>query len=59
MAEAAHNIRISGLRLAHASPTFMEKYEVPSAGDWSIHRGGAVFIQGPEDVSSTTIQRCS
>ena len=38
----ARNIHISGLTLAHAAPTFMRAYEVPSAGDWSIHRGGAV-----------------
>ena len=53
MAEPVRNVKISGLRLAHAAPTFMSKYEVPSAGDWSIHRGGAVFIEGAEDVSVT------
>ena len=47
----ARDIHISGLRLAHASPTFMGAYEVPSAGDWSIHRGGAVYIEGAENVS--------
>ena len=26
----------------------MDSYEVPSAGDWSIHRGGTVFVQGAE-----------
>ena len=47
----ARNIHLSGLTLAHAAPTFMSDYEVPSAGDWSIHRGGAVYIEGAENVS--------
>jgi hypothetical protein len=44
-------VAITGLRLAHAAPTFMAKYEVPSAGDWSIHRGGAVVVEGAENVN--------
>ena len=24
----------------------MRDYEVPSGGDWSVHRGGTVFLQG-------------
>ena len=51
MAAPARNIHISSLALAHAAPTFMGAYEVPSAGDWSIHRGGAVYIEGAENVS--------
>jgi hypothetical protein len=51
MAEPARNIHISSLALAHAAPTFMGAYEVPSAGDWSIHRGGTVYIEGAENVS--------
>ena len=29
----------------------MDKYEVPSGGDWSIHRGGAFFVENAENVS--------
>ena len=25
--------------------------QVPSAGDWSIHRGGTVFIEGAENIN--------
>lgn len=51
MVAPARNIHISSLALAHAAPTYMGDYEVPSAGDWSIHRGGAVYIEGAENVS--------
>jgi hypothetical protein len=38
-------------RVAHSAPTFMADYEMPSGGDWSIHRGGAVFLDGTEDIT--------
>ena len=47
----AHDIAIRNLRFLHSAPTFMADYEMPSGGDWSIHRGGAVFLDGTEDVS--------
>ena len=37
-------------------PTFLDPYVVPSPGDWAIHRGGALFIEGSENV---TVARCS
>ena len=43
-----HDIVIKGLTVAHSAPTFMADYEMPSGGDWSIHRGGAVFLDGTE-----------
>ena len=33
----------------------LEPYVVPSPGDWSVHRGGAVMIEGAE---GTTIEQC-
>ena len=44
--EPVRNVRLSGFTIAHTAPTFMEKYEVPSGGDWSLHRNAAVFIDG-------------
>lgn len=44
----AHDIVVKGLTVAHSAPTFMNDYEMPSGGDWSIHRGGAVFLDGTE-----------
>ena len=29
---------------------YLERYETPSGGDWSIHRGAAVFVDGAVDV---------
>jgi hypothetical protein len=31
-------VSISGITIRHALATFMDDYEVPSGGDWSIHR---------------------
>ena len=33
----------------------LEPYVVPSPGDWSVHRGGAIMIEGAE---GTTIEQC-
>ncbi len=49
------HIRISGFRIAHATSTFLKQYEAPSRGDWTIHRGGAVFMDGAEDCS---VEKC-
>ena len=46
-----HDVIISGLTFAHTASTFMRVYEVPSGGDVSLHRGGAVFIEGSEHVT--------
>jgi len=51
----ANGITIKGLTFSHTTTTFMEPYEVPSPGDWSIHRAGAVVL---ENVVDTTIQDC-
>ena len=44
------NISITNLVFAHTTTTYMSSYEVPSGGDWSVHRGGAVFVEGAENV---------
>lgn len=49
----ARNITISGVTITHSGLTFLEKYEVPSGGDWSIHRGSAVFLENAESISVT------
>ena len=48
-------ITLSGFRIAHTASTFLARYEAPSRGDWTLHRGGAVFLEGVEDCS---IQNC-
>mmetsp|Transcript_6076 Transcript_6076/g.11612 ORF Transcript_6076/g.11612 Transcript_6076/m.11612 type:complete len:955 (+) Transcript_6076:182-3046(+) len=44
------NLTLRGLEFTETRSTFMERYEVPSGGDWSIHRAGAVFVQDAENV---------
>jgi len=33
----------------------MDHYEVPSGGDWAVHRGGAIFIEGSRNIN---VKRC-
>lgn len=44
-------IQLKGFRFSHAATTFMDEYEIPSPGDWGIHRGGSVFLEGAEDCA--------
>jgi hypothetical protein len=43
------HVRFSGFRIAHTASTFLEEYDAPSLGDWTIYRGGAVLFEGTED----------
>lgn len=45
------NIEIQGLEFAHTAQTFMKTKEPLLRSDWSIYRGGAVIIDGAENVS--------
>ena len=49
------NISFSHMTFAETSSTFLEGHEVPSGGDWSIHRNGSLFIEGVENV---VVDRC-
>ena len=49
-ADPVMHIHLANLTISHAAATFMEPYETSSGGDWSIHRGGAVFVEGAQDV---------
>ena len=53
--EPVKNITIANVTIAHSATTYMSSYEVPSAGDWSVHRGGAIFVEGAEGV---LVQNC-
>ena len=50
-----YNITVANITFTQTEPTFLERYEVPSGGDWSIHRGGTVFVEG---VDGITLQQC-
>lgn len=45
------HLNFEGLRFALTSATFMDEYITPSTGDWGIHRGGAVYMEGVEDCA--------
>ena len=51
----ASDITLAGITFTQTRATFLEQYEVPSGGDWSIHRGGAVFV---EDATRVRIVGC-
>ncbi|MGH9454330.1 MAG: right-handed parallel beta-helix repeat-containing protein, partial [Terriglobia bacterium] len=44
--EPVHDVVLKGFRIAHTRSTFLDQYETPSLSDWSIHRGGAVMLEG-------------
>ena len=45
------DVHIVGLTLRHSQLTFMGDWEVPSGGDWSVHRGAMVELSKSEDCS--------
>ena len=49
------DVSIEGIKFEHARRTIMEDYEPLLRSDWTIYRGGAVYIEGTENV---TIQDC-
>ena len=51
VSEPAANITIRNMVVTETSNTFMSMYEAPASGDWAIHRGGAVFIEGAENIT--------
>ena len=55
MDDPVYNITITNLTFAHTATTFLKSYEVPSGGDWSVHRGGALYVEG---VDGFLLQNC-
>lgn len=53
--DPVRNIRFAGFRVAHTASTFLEEYEAPSKGDWTLYRGGAIVLEGTEDC---TVENC-
>ncbi len=45
------NVSIMGIKFEYAQRTFLESYEPLLRSDWTIYRGGAVFIEGTEQCS--------
>ena len=51
------NVRLRGLGFRDAAKTYMEQWSAPSGGDWALHRGGAVFLDGGTEY--VTISNCT
>ncbi|TLV03378.1 right-handed parallel beta-helix repeat-containing protein [Dyadobacter luticola] len=49
------NIHLEGFEFAHTLRTFMDTKEPLLRSDWAIYRGGAVVLEGTEQVS---VNRC-
>ena len=47
--QSVHDITLEGLFFTHTTSTFLGEYCIPSRSDWSIHRGGAVFLEGAKN----------
>ena len=45
------NVTIRGLGFRDARITYLDDWGVPSGGDWALHRGAAVFLEGVEGAS--------
>lgn len=44
------HVELRGFTLRHSARTFMETKEPLLRSDWTIHRGGAILLEGTEDV---------
>eukprot|EP01043_Picozoa_sp_COSAG02_P039450 COSAG02_NODE_3115_length_7335_cov_2.741017_6_plen_212_part_00 len=42
--EGAKDVTFNGFRFTETRSTFLDQYEVPSGGDWSVHRGATFEI---------------
>lgn len=49
------NISIQNIHFEHSRRTIMEDYEPLLRSDWTIYRGGAIFLEGTDNV---TIKDC-
>ena len=54
--QPVNNIVISGINFTATNRTFMKTREPLLRSDWTIYRGGAVLVEGAEEI---TIQQCS
>ena len=49
-AHPVRGVRIENVHWRDAAHTYMERWGVPSGGDWSLYHGAALEISGAEDV---------
>ena len=51
MADPVRGVTLSGLGFRDSPYTYLDAWGVPSGGDWALHRGGAVFLEGAENAT--------
>ena len=52
----ASSISFSGFTVTQTRVTYLEQFQVPSGGDWSVHRGASLFIQDAENVTVASMR---
>lgn len=50
------HVQFKGFYFTQSQYTFMDNYEPLARGDWAIHRGGAIYMEG---VENCTVTDCS
>ncbi|CAF0854612.1 unnamed protein product [Adineta steineri] len=53
MENSVRNVIIRGLIMTETSSTYMKDYMVPSGGDWSVHRGGTIYLTNTKHITIT------
>ena len=48
---SAQNILIQDLTLTETIATYMRDYMIPSGGDWSVHRGGTIYLTNTKNIT--------
>ena len=54
--EGASAVTVRGLHFTETRATYMDPYEVPSGGDWAVHRGAALELV---DARNVTVEGCT
>ena len=44
------DITVAGVNFRDTTPVYEEQWEVPSGGDWALHRSAAIFLEGTTDA---------
>ena len=50
------SVTIRGLGFRDSQYTYLDEWGIPAGGDWALHRGGALFVEGAEKLA---IDQCS
>jgi len=51
--DPVRNVLIQSLILTQTSNTYLSDYMVPSGGDWSVYRGGTIYLTNTKNVTVT------